>query len=581
LSNKFGKCVSKCEVSVNYSPKFLVNLKDLEVFEKKTAILEVQVDCFPAPVIQWYKNEKIIEPFSPEYENRYSVIDRKGGVYQLCIKNCKSEDSAIYKCYAINKLGEINTQGNLVIVSGPNFVKKFEQIDGVEKCDIKIKVTLKAHPKPSVSWYKGNKLLEDKGKYDFQEANDGENTNFTLIIKSSSKTDEGQYQCVAINDAGRSQCVGKVNVYPLTAPKFVIPLKEELILQENKLIELIVKASGIPVPKLLFRKDNIPITSENKDFIIKENEDDGTYTINGTSISKDFYTGIYEAIAENPGGIARTVCNLLVKGFAPYFLHKPEKITCLEEMTAILGCSFKGDPVPTVTWSLKNKEIVNDNKFRIKYEAETNSSIVELSKCSLKDEGTYIVTIKNIHGTESAPVTLMITKNEDDVQDFKTFLKAVEIQEKGIEDEQPDWGQLKIGRPKEKDEEEEKERIKLKKVELLPMFLKEPKSLRILKEKEAFFEATIKSSTKVDVLWFINGKEIVRKEGLKLEKDVNKNIFSLTIKRANNEHEGEITCKAINEHGFIEKVVNLTIIGKYFYFLILIRAEKKVLKFLS
>jgi hypothetical protein len=47
-----------------------------------------------------------------------------------------------------------------------------------------------------------------------------------------------------------------------------------------------------------------------------------------------------------------------------------------------------------------------------------------------------------------------------------------------------------------------------------------------------------------------------------LEKDVNKNIFSLTIKRANNEYEGEITCKAINEHGFIEKVVNLTIIGK-------------------
>ncbi len=563
MSNKLGKSSSKCDVCIIYCPTLLAQLKDLDILEKKTAIFEVQIDSSPPPVIQWYKNNKMIEPSLSEYENRYSILDRKGGVYQLCIKNCKPDDSAIYKCYAINKLGEVNSQANLSIVTGPLFVKKFDQIDGVEKCEIKINVILKAHPKPALSWYRNSKSIEpNKGeKYNTQEFNDGENTHFALIIKSATKDDEGQYQCVAINDAGRSQCVGKVSVYPLTAPKFVIPLKSDLIIPENKLLELTLKATGIPVPKLSFKKDNIPIEANNKDFVIKANEIDGTYTINATSISNS-YSGLYEAIAENPGGMEKTFCNLLVQGTAPYFLNKPEKITCLEDTTAILGCSFKGNPVPIATWMLKNKEITNDAKFKINYEMETNSSLVEISKCSVKDEGTYIVTIKNIHGAETAPVTLMITKNETEVQDFKTFLKSTEIQEKENEEEQPDWGKLKTGKAREKEEDDEKEKIKLKKVELLPSFLKEPISVKTPKDTEAFFETSIKSATKVEVLWFIKGKEIVNKEGMKLEKDTNKNVFSLTIKRSNNEHEGEIVCKALNEYGFVEKVVNLTIIGK-------------------
>ena len=121
-------------------------------------------------------------------------------------------------------------------------------------------------------------------------------------------------------------------------------------------------------------------------------------------------------------------------------------------------------------------------------------------------------------------------------------------------DEQKD-----TGKENEKDEKEDGENMKLKKVELLPIFVKEPKSIKVTIEKEAFFETTVKSTTKVDVIWYINGKETLRGEGIKIEKDLNKNIFSMTIKRVSKAQEGELRCRAINEHGFCETTKILTI----------------------
>jgi hypothetical protein len=248
----------------------------------------------------------------------------------------------------------------------------------------------------------------------------------------------------------------------------------------------------------------------------------------------------------------------------PYFLHKPEKITSLGGTTAELGCSFKGDPEPTVTWTFKNKEIKNDDKYKISYEPETHSSVLSIQKCAKQDEGTYIVTIKNVHGTESTAVSLMITQNAEDVQDYRQFLKVAEVEKAVVEEVQVERVQLKEAKPIEKDKEEDPERIQLKKVELLPRFTREPLDQRVHKEKEAFFEAHVKSSTKVDVKWYNKlDKEIIGKEGIRIDKDQNKNIFQLTIKRASSDHEGTVKCVATNEHGSCEKTVHLTLIGLF------------------
>ena len=426
--------------------------------------METEIEAIPAANVIWLKNEQIIDINLPEYEGRYTIVERKGGIYQLLIKNCKLEDIGAYKCIASNKYGEINCSSSLIVISAPVFTKKFDQIDGVEKCDVKIDVTLNLTQITYITWSKNSNEIDTTkiNKYELTTEKKMDCISHTLTIKILDKNDIGKYQCVVSNDAGRATCIGKVSVHPLTPPKFITPLNKELLLPENKNIELAVRATGIPVPRITWFKNGIEINKENHDFIILQNDETITSILKATGNSKE-HSGHFKAMAINVGGEETTECNLTIKGIAPYFINKPEKITSLQDSTAILGCSFKGDPEPEIIWILKNKIIYNDKKYSLSKDNNTNSNILEINKCNETDEGTYMVTIKNIHGSETVPVTLIITKNAADVQDYRQFLKVSDLEKRDFEEQKPDWGNLKAGLQKKKEEEDEQEKIKLKK----------------------------------------------------------------------------------------------------------------------
>ncbi len=558
-----SKASTKCDLSVIYAPKLVKPLFDLETAQKKTAIIEAEIDAFPTSKIEWFKNNQPIDCSSYELEGRYSVFDRKGGVYQLVIKNCKPSDTASYKIKASNKMGEITSEAKLSITSAPVFIKKMEQVDAVEGCEFKINVIASGYPMPAISIAKNNndvdlndsvkfKLIVEKIEAEFY---------YSIIVNNTSKSDVGTYQIALTNDAGRASCIGKVVLHPLTAPKFIVLLQNDKILPVNKEIVLQTKVSGIPVPKINWLKDEKSL-NENSNFIVSYDEREGFHYLKSSRPADESLSGLYKVIATNPGGEVISVCNLVIKGREPHFINKPEKITCLEGSTAVLGCSFDGEPQPIATWTHKNKELKLNEKFSIDYEPISKSSILSIKNLSKQDEGTYIVTIKNIHGSENTPVSLLVTQNAEEVNDYRQFLKASETVKHEEAAEEINWGTLKEGKEILKDEEPEKEQIKLKKVELLPKFIREPRDLRVLREKEAKFEAEVKSSTKVDFKWFANENEIKSKEGIRLEKDTKRNIFTLLIRRVNSEFESEIKCIATNEHGTVEAKCNLIILGK-------------------
>lgn len=505
----------------------------------------------------------LIEPNDIKYENRYSIVERKGGIYQLCIKNCKEDDTGKYGLSASNKIGEVKDEAKLSVITAPIFVKKFDQVDGVEKCDVKINFLLKGYPKPNVTLSKNNNQLDiiNNTKYELLEHLENDIYSFTIIIKSANKNDAGQYQIIASNEAGRVTCLGKVSVHPLVAPKFLTPLENEKILPENKTFEIKVKVSGIPIPKISWFKDDKLVLDE--DFETFSDDNSGEYSLKSKRISKDF-SGVYSIKASNPGGEIEHKMNISINGTIPFFISKPEKLTCLEGTDAVLGCSFSGEPLPNATWSIKNKEITNDGKYIINYDQFSNSSILIIKNCSKNDEGTYNVTIKNIHGEESTPVTLMITKNAEEVQDYKAFLKTAHVVEKEALDEKIEWGELKEGKMIEKNKIEDNEQIKLKKVEILPVFIKKPENQKVLKEKESYFEAIVKSNKKIEVKWRLNEKELISKDGIRIEKDEKANKYKLTIKRSI--EGGEIKCSAKNEHGEVEERCSLQIMGNFLKF---------------
>ena len=146
-----------------------------------------------------------------------------------------------------------------------------------------------------MSWYKEGTLLEDQGRYVIVDQI--EDQIFTFAIEDILPEDEGEYRCVAVNEAGKSESVARLFVsdkeYP---PEFTNESQDEpYVVQKGEGLKFDVTVKGKPFPKITWFKDEKPLQS-NSHFDISENgrelsldirdislEDRGVYTCEATS----------------------------------------------------------------------------------------------------------------------------------------------------------------------------------------------------------------------------------------------------------------------------------------------------------
>lgn len=93
-----------------------------------------------------------------------------------------------------------------------------------------------------------------------------------------------------------------------------------------------------------------------------------------------------------------------------------------------------------------------------------------------------------------------------------------------------------------------------------PVFVIEPADQSVLKDKEAKFECVVKSNPKPNLVWLLNGKEFTNRDGVRIEKDVGKDKYTLVIPKVTPAHIGAITAKASNEFGAVEKNCQLDVL---------------------
>lgn len=93
-----------------------------------------------------------------------------------------------------------------------------------------------------------------------------------------------------------------------------------------------------------------------------------------------------------------------------------------------------------------------------------------------------------------------------------------------------------------------------------PVFVVEPVDQSVLKDKEAKFECVVKSNPKPNLVWLFNGKEFTNRDGVRVEKDVAKDKYTLVIPKVTPAHIGTITAKATNEFGAVEKNCQLDVL---------------------
>ncbi|CAF3575459.1 unnamed protein product [Adineta steineri] len=439
-SNNLGRITGKIDVRISSPPVIIQPLKDLFIPIKRIARLETQIHAFPEPKIIWSKDAIPID-FSL-YPGRINAEERRG-TYSLIIKNIQLEDGGFYVCTAQNSFGTIKTSATLTVEVAPVFLQKLEKLEGVENCDIDIRLQVVGYPKPKLDFSFNQRPIELKGRYALKELKSG---CYVFTIMNAQHSDAGSYSCTATNSLGQASSVGKLTLYPLSPPNFTRSLTDAVFPVEG-ILKVETRVSGLPFPRLTWFKDG-QIFDENDRISIEYDSATGTWAL----IIRDCQesdTGVYECRAKNPGGEKISKCKITVSGEAASFIDTPEKVTCLEGQTAVFGCRVSGDPYPIVVWSKGKTKTFTENtsKYALYYDDEFDAHFFEINQCSDADTGTYTVTIQNVHKTLIKPVSCFIVTRPEEVIDYKSILRRMEAAEREVEGG-PDWGKLKKGKGK-------------------------------------------------------------------------------------------------------------------------------------
>lgn len=72
-----------------------------------------------------------------------------------------------------------------------------------------------------------------------------------------------------------------------------------------------------------------------------------------------------------------------------------------------------GEPVPEVSWTKNEKELVCDDRYKLKFENGKFASIT-IAAVTKADSGKYALLVKNKYGTEAGEFTVSVYNPEDE-----------------------------------------------------------------------------------------------------------------------------------------------------------------------
>ena len=153
-----------------------------------------------------------------------------------------------------------------------------------------IQFTAQIEGEPDVSWYKGDVLLEDQGRYVIVDQD--EDQIFTFAIEDVLPEDEGEYRCVAENEAGKSESVAKIFIAEKEyRPEFTNEGQDEpYFVKKGDDLTLSVTLKGKPIPEVLWFKDDKPLRS-NFHYDITENNNERCLSIHSITLDD---RGVYK-----------------------------------------------------------------------------------------------------------------------------------------------------------------------------------------------------------------------------------------------------------------------------------------------
>ncbi|XP_051554728.1 receptor-type tyrosine-protein phosphatase F-like isoform X5 [Myxocyprinus asiaticus] len=335
-------------------PNFVKSPEDQTGISGGVASFVCQAAGEPKPRITWMKKGKKVS------SQRFEVIefdDGSGSV--LRIQPLRTHrDEAIYECTATNSVGEINTSAKLTVLEENQIPHGFPTIDMgpqlkvVERTRIATMLcAASGNPDPEITWFKDFLPVDinsSNGRIK-QLRSGGSPIRGALQIENSEESDQGKYECVAMNSAG-TRYSAPANLYVRVRrvpPRFSIPPTNHEVMPGGS-INLTCVAVGAPMPYVKWMAGEVELTKD-EEMPVGRN----VLELNNIRQSTN-----YTCVAISSLGMIEATAQVSVKA-----LPKPPTSLIVTETTATSV---------TLTWDSGNPEPVS--YYIIQYRAKTSDT---------------------------------------------------------------------------------------------------------------------------------------------------------------------------------------------------------------
>ncbi|XP_051813975.1 scavenger receptor cysteine-rich type 1 protein M130-like isoform X2 [Acanthochromis polyacanthus] len=216
----------------------------------------------PKPQITWTKKGKKVS------SQRFEVIEFDDGSGSLLrIQPLRtSRDEAIYECTANNSLAEISINAKLTVLEEKYKPHGFPTIDMGPQLKVVEKTrtatmlcAASGNPDPEIYWFKDFlpvDISSSNGR--IKQLRSG-----TLQIENSEESDQGKYECVAVNGAG-TRYSAPANLYVRVRrvpPRFAVPPTNHEVMPGGS-VNLTCVAVGSPMPYVKWMSGEVELTRE-------------------------------------------------------------------------------------------------------------------------------------------------------------------------------------------------------------------------------------------------------------------------------------------------------------------------------
>ncbi|XP_050589406.1 obscurin-like isoform X4 [Bombus affinis] len=405
FTNKLGEVMVEGYLTVETvdelrRPKFTEPLNDVDVAKGKTGQFKATFTADPAPDTTWYfKGDEI-----PQDDMRLKFTTQSkpandnltSTTVTLSVPKCSNEDTGEYTLKLKNKYGEAEASAFLHLLLHPE-IEELKDVVASVGDSFTWEAIVKGNPKPDITWTKDGTVLEKGDKYDFEE--DRRNNKFKLIIKDVEVEDKGTYHLTAKNYLG--EATGQATLTPHTEPPTFLKDLANVECKDRTDLELKVRVTGVPKPKLTWLKDGEVIKEDDRHIITTHVDGivDSTYSIATFSIDD---VGKIKCRATNVDGCAQTGCNLTMQLISPSFIHLLPKTKEVDEGDCLeLKAKIDGSPVPDVGWYKDGEKIVPDEHMKIETLPDGSTKLT-IDCVKPTDSGAYKLVMSNSTGEQSS-----------------------------------------------------------------------------------------------------------------------------------------------------------------------------------